>query len=419
MRYLALALSLALAAGLTGCNRARAQASRPTPVAPAPAGPAAQPGPLVSGNNDFALRLYQQLRGREGNLFYSPYSISTALAMTYAGARAETEQQMARTLGFSLPQQELHPAFHALAQDLAARGKEMEGFRLHLANALWGQQGFPFLPEFRDLLSRNYGAGLKTVDFARDPEGARQLINQWAEKETENKIKDLIPPGMIDPNIRLVLANAIYFDAKWLSPFEKPNTRPAPFTLPSGQKVDVATMHQTLPARYAEESGWQAVELLYRDRNMAMDVLLPAKGELNAIDQSLDAARLTSLLGQLKEQSVALALPKFTYESSFNLNDTLSAMGMPDAFSAERADFSGMDGKRDLFIGFVAHKALVRTDEEGTEAAAATAVGMRLSAAPLNPVVVNVDRPFLFLVRDTKTGTILFVGRVMDPRGGK
>jgi serpin B len=412
MRYVVLVLSLVLAAGVGGCDRTQAQAAQPEVPAAAAPGEA-----LVAGNNDFAVRLYQQLRGRGGNLFYSPYSISTALAMTYAGARGETERQMARTLGFSLPQQELHPAFRALAEDLAARGKEMEGFRLHLANALWGQQGHPFLPGFVDLLARDYGAGLKLVDFTRDPEGARRTINQWAEKETENKIKDLVPPGLINPLTRLVLANAIYFDAKWLSPFAKDGTRPAPFTLASGQKVDVETMHETLPAGYAEEGGWQVVELPYRDRNMAMDVLLPSSGALREADQSLDAARLASLLGRLKRQSVALSLPQFTYESSFNLNDALSAMGMPDAFDRDRADFSGMDGKRDLLIGFVVHKALVRVDEEGTEAAAATAVGMQLKAAPAAPRVVEVDRPFLFLVRDTKTGTMLFVGRVMDPRG--
>jgi serpin B len=412
MRYVVLVLSLVLAAGVGGCDRTQAQAAQPEVPAAAAPGEA-----LVAGNNDFAVRLYQQLRGRGGNLFYSPYSISTALAMTYAGARGETERQMARTLGFSLPQQELHPAFRALAEDLAARGKEMEGFRLHLANALWGQQGHPFLPGFVDLLARDYGAGLKLVDFTRDPEGARRTINQWAEKETENKIKDLVPPGLINPLTRLVLANAIYFDAKWLSPFAKDGTRPAPFTLASGQKVDVETMHETLPAGYAEEGGWQVVELPYRDRNMAMDVLLPSSGALREADQSLDAARLASLLGRLKRQSVALSLPQFTYESSFNLNDALSAMGMPDAFDRDRADFSGMDGKRDLLIGFVVHKALVRVDEEGTEAAAATAVGMQLKAAPAAPRVVDVDRPFLFLVRDTKTGTMLFVGRVMDPRG--
>jgi serpin B len=412
MRYFVLVLSLVLAAGVGGCDRTQAQAAQPEVPAAAAPGEA-----LVAGNNDFAVRLYQQLRGREGNLFYSPYSISTALAMTYAGARGETERQMARTLGFSLPQQELHPAFRALAEDLAARGKEMEGFRLHLANALWGQQGHPFLPAFVDLLSRDYGAGLKLVDFTRDPEGARRAINQWAEMETENKIRDLVPPGLINPLTRLVLANAIYFDAKWLSPFEKAGTRPAPFTLAGGQKVDVETMHGTLPAGYAEEGGWQAVELPYRDRNMAMDILLPSSGALREADQSLDAARLASLLERLERQSVALSLPKFTYESSFNLNDTLAAMGMPDAFDRDRADFSGMDGKRDLFVGFVVHKALVRVDEEGTEAAAATAVGMQLKAAPAAPRVVNVDRPFLFLVRDTKTGTMLFVGRVMDPRG--
>ena len=422
--WVVVSLMAAAAVVLCGCGSTKAggagpgRPARPAPRVTRPAAAPTQHSELVSGNTDFALRLYQRLSREEGNLFFAPYSISTALAMTYAGARGETEGQMARTLGFSLPQAELHPAFNALSQELG-RGEETEGFRLHLANALWGQTGYSFRQEFLDLLARSYGAGMELVDYTRDPEGARRAINEWAEKKTEGKIKDLVPRGEINEATRLVLANAVYFDAKWLHPFRKASTGRAPFALPSGRKVEVDTMHATLPAGYAEDRGWQVVELPYQHESMGMDVLLPPEGALAASERSLDAARLSSLLGGLEPREVTLALPKFSYESRFKLNDTLAAMGMPDAFGSGRTDFSGMDGTRRLFIQFVVHKALVRVDEEGTEAAAATAVGMGGRAAPGEVVRVTVDRPFLFLIRDTRSGTILFLGRVVDPRGSQ
>ncbi len=374
---------------------------------------------LADGNEAFAFDLYHVLAADEGNLFFSPYSISVALAMTYAGAAGDTASQMAEALHFSLPPEQLHAAFNAYSLDLQARAEaEVEGtpFELSIANSLWGQQGFPFRPEFLDLLAENYGAGMRLVDYASDPEAARQAINQWVSDETRQRIQDLIPGGAIDAMTRLVLANAIYFKAEWLHQFDPDVTAPAPFHLLDGSTVDVPMMHQQEPYGYALGDGFQAVELPYQNGDASMLVILPDEGQFQAVEGSLSPAMIQAVMDDLAYGPVILSLPKFTYESAFGLNDALRALGMVDAFEADRADFSGMDGDRDLYIGSVVHKAFVSVDENGTEAAAATAVIMQVtSALPGEPIVLTVDRPFLFLIRDTRTGGILFVGRVVAP----
>ena len=374
---------------------------------------------LVSGNSAFAFDLYQALRAKDGNLFYSPYSISLALAMTYAGARGQTEQQMASTLHFLLDQDSLHPAFNRLATELASRGegaagKDEQGFRLNIANALWGQEGYQFLAEFLDILATDYGAPLQFLDFANDPEAARITINDWAAEETEGRIEDLIPPGVIDTLTRLVLANAIYFSAAWALPFEPEMTEDGPFYLLDGSEVKVPMMHQTKSLAYAEGEGYQAAELPYDGEELSMVILLPAKGDLEAFESALDASQVEAILKNLSYSQVALSLPKFEFESEFSLAETLAALGMPDAFTSD-ADFSGMTGNRELSITDVLHKAFVSVDEAGTEAAAATAVVIGVTSAPAEPIPFTVDRPFLFLIRDLQTGTILFIGRVVDP----
>ncbi len=381
----------------------------------------ADSGALAAANTAFALDLYQRLRGEEGNLFFSPYSISVALAMTYAGARGETERQMADTLHFTLPQGTLHPAFNALDLELAsrgegARGRHGEPFRLHIANALWGQIDYSFLPDFLDLLAENYGAGIRLVDFRTRPEPSRVEINEWVADQTEDRIRDLIPSGVINTATRLVLANAIYFDAAWESTFEKESTEPGEFTRLDDTRVTVDMMHQSHRFPYAAGDSYQAVELPYDGRELAMVILLPEEGRLVDFEGSLDAEQLARILGDLAPNRVRLTMPRFKYESAFQLKDTLSAMGMADAFVPGVADLSGMDGTRSLFIQQVVHKALVRVDEEGTEAAAATAVVVGMLAAPPQRVVeMVIDHPFIFLIRDVKTGTILFLGRVVDP----
>ncbi|TEU16292.1 MAG: serpin family protein [Dehalococcoidia bacterium] len=374
---------------------------------------------LVEGNSAFAFELYQALREERGNLFYSPYSISLALAMTYAGGRGETAQQMADTLQFLLEQDRLHPAFNWLDAELMRRGegaagKDGEGFRLNIVNAIWGQKDYEFLSDFLDVLAENYGAGLRILDFITETEKSRLTINDWVSDQTEGRIEDLIPQGAIDALTRLVLTNAIYFNAAWGYPFDEDMTADGPFYLLDGGQVAVPMMKQTESFGYTEGEGYQAVELLYDGGELSMVILLPEAGNFEAFEEGLQAHHVDAIINDLQLTEVALTMPQFEFESEFSLKDTLAGMGMPIAFSSS-ADFSGMTGKPELFISAVVHKAFVAVDEAGTEAAAATAVIMALNAVPPPPVEVTIDRPFIFLIRDIETGAILFVGRVMNP----
>jgi len=375
---------------------------------------------LVEGNSAFAFKLYQELKEKGGNLFYSPYSISLALAMTYAGARGETAQQMADTLQFILEQDKLHPAFNWLDAELASRsegaqGKDGEGFRLNIVNAIWGQKDYEFLPTFLDVLAENYGAGLRILDFINETEQSRVAINKWVSDQTEGRIEDLIPQGAIDALTRLVLTNAIYFNAAWENPFDEDITADGPFYLLDGGQVSVPMMKQTEWFGYTEGEGYQAVELPYDGNELSMVILLPEAGNFQAFEEGLQAQQVCDIISCLQFTGVALTMPRFEFESEFSLKDTLARMGMPIAFSPYEADFSGMTGKPELFISNVVHKAFVAVDEAGTEAAAATAVIVSLSAAPPPPIEVTIDRPFIFLIRDIETGAILFVGRVLNP----
>ena len=374
---------------------------------------------LIEGNSAFAFDLYQALREQEGNLFYSPHSISVALAMTYAGARGETAEQMADTLQFLLDQERLHPAFNWLDAELASRGegaqgKDDEGFRLNIVNAIWGQKDYGFLTTFLDVLAENYGAGLRILDFMNETEKSRLAVNEWVSEQTEERIKDLIPEGVITSLTRLVLTNAIYFNAAWEYPFDEDVTADGPFYLLDGGQVIVSMMKQTEVFGYTEGDGYQAVELQYDGGELSMIVLLPEAGNFQVFEEGLQADKASDIISGLQPTGVALTMPKFEFDSEFSLTDTLAGMGMPIAFSGT-ADFSGMTGSPYLFISEVIHKACVSLDEAGTEAAAATAVIMDESETPGEPIEVTIDRPFIFLIRDIETGAILFVGRVMNP----
>jgi serpin B len=374
---------------------------------------------LIEGNSAFAFNLYQALREKDGNLFYSPHSISLALAMTYAGARGETEQQMADTLHFILSQDSLHSAFNSLDIELdkrgqEAQGKDGEGFRLNIVNAIWGQKDYSFLPAFLDVLAQNYGAGLRTLDFIKEAEKSRVTINDWVSDQTEGRIEDLIPKGAIDALTRLVLTNAIYFNAAWEYPFNEDMTAEGSFYLLDGEQVTVPMMKQTESFGYTEGEGYQAVELCYDGGELSMVIFLPEAGQFEAVEQGLQAQCVDTIIKGLQHAEVTITMPQFEFDSDFSLKDTLAGMGMPIAFT-ENADFSGMTGNRELFISDVIHKAFVSVDEKGTEAAAASAVIMTLSAMPSQLVEVTIDRPFIFLIRDIDTGAILFVGRVLNP----
>jgi serpin B len=384
-----------------------------------PAVPAADTAAVAKGNNQFALDLYNHLRATEGNQFLSPYSISTALAMTYTGARGQTAGEMAKVLHFTLDQKRLHPAFQALLAQASGTGKKEPPYQLSVANALWGQKGYGFLPEFLNTTRANYGAPLNEVDFVSDAPQAVRVINEWVELQTRDKIKKLLQSGDVNADTRLVLTNAIYFKGNWADKFSKKSTRDAQFHVTADRAVKVPTMHRTDEYRYLDGGSFQALELPYAGRHLAMLVLLPEKvNGLAALEKQLSEAWLAKQLPRLQSQEVIVALPRFMLTRRYELANALGDMGMPSAFDPARADFSGMSGStKKLFVSAVVHKAFVEVNEEGTEAAGATGVVLKKEAAePHRPVEFRADHPFLFLIRDNRSGSILFLGRLANPK---
>ena len=335
---------------------------------------------------------------------------------------------MADTLNFDLPQDRMHSTFNALDLELASRGKDdqdtdAEGFRLKIANAVWGQHDYQFQQMFIDLLAENYGAGVRPANFREAPEESRITINDWIAEQTEDKITDLIPKGIINTYTRMVLTNAIYFKAAWALPFYEGDTNKGPFHLLDGSEALVPMMRNTEFFSYARMDGYQVVGLPYVGHELSMTILLPDEGRFREFEDALDATLLERVLGDAERQYVTLVMPKFEFESQFGLAGTLGEMGMSNAFDRGKSDFSGMDGNSCfagdepcLFIREVIHQAFVSVDEQGTEAAAATGVVVQLESERPDPVLVAIDRPFIFLVRDSDTGAILFLGRVLDPR---
>lgn len=406
-RFAILVACASFSSGAFGAEPARDAASRARPA--------------VRAGNAFALDLYRHAAGSEGNLFFSPYSAHVALAMTLAGARGETAEEMAKVLRLEGTGDE---AFGALAEALAEASKrgDRELFQLSVANALWGQRGFPFDAGYIRLLEGTYRAKFEALDFARATEAARAAINRWTAERTANKIPELLAEGILHPLVRLVLTNAVYFRSAWEHPFEPGDTKEGPFRLADGRTVQVPFMRQTARLAFAEGGGFQAVEIPYAGGGLAMVVVLPEEaGGLTEIEREI--ARLPERLETLDPKRpgavrpVDLSIPRFRIERELPLKALLQAMGMKLAFDRMKADFSGMTGARDLFISKAVHKAFVDVDERGTEAAAATAVVMALRgpAKPETPVVFRADRPFLFLIRERSTGAILFLGRVLDP----
>jgi serpin B len=369
---------------------------------------------LRDGNAVFAGRLVAGVARGRPNVALSPASISQALSMAFAGARGATASEMASALDFDLPLARLGAAFNGADRSLeAVNGRDVT---LNVANALYGQAGQRFDRAFLRALARDYGAGLRTADFERAAEAARAEINAWVSEQTAEKIPELLGPGDVDPSTRLMLVNAVYLKARWLAPFTKQSTFPAAFHAPSGT-VEVPTMHQTGTFGYRRDSGSQALELPYRGGRLAFDILLPSPGGLESLLSRLAGEGPLALLAGLTPQRVQLALPKFRLETRFELAGALEALGMRLAFEPGRADLSGIAGKPgDLYVRSVVHEAYLRVDEAGTEAAAATGVGISASALPAQPPVeFVVDRPFAFVLRDVKTGAVLFIGVVSRP----
>lgn len=402
-----------------GCVGKIAEVAISLPVKPANADLATpeDKAAVVRDNNQFALDLFGRL-DKKDNQFFAPAGISTALAMTYAGARGQTAEQMAKVLHFQLDAKRLHPAFAALLWEMQGEG-EQRGCRLHIANALWSHKDTNVLPDFLQQMMDNYSTAVPLIDFA-EPEQARRDINAWIAQQTADKIKDLLQPGDVSPETRLVLTNAIYFKGDWLHPFEGNHTHEQPFHVTATKDVSVPMMHQTGEFRYFVDEGktFQLLEMPYKDSELSMVVLLPPQVDgLAQIEKKLDAESLTKWLQKMGSMKVIVTLPKFTMRLRLPLADRLQTMGMTAAFRPAEADFTGMThDKPPLFLSAVIHEAWIDVNEKGTEAAAATALPMPGSAFAQPPPIFHADHPFLFLIRDTRSGSILFLGRISNPK---
>ncbi len=378
------------------------------------AGEQADETALVQDNSAFALDLYHKLLTSDNNIFFSPYIISTAFGMTYAGARGETEKQMAKAMHFSLSNDKLHPAFSSL-QDKLNKVQKKGRVQLHVANSLWPHNKYPFKKKFLSLVKENYKTEITAVDYKRHTEEARKTINTWVEEKTSNKIKEPIPPGVLNQFTRLVLSNAIYFKGNWKSQFDKKDTRDTSFNLSPDKTVKTPMMYQSERFGYWADKDLQVLEMPYVGRHLSMLVLLPTRVDgLSQLDKGLNVENLRKWTIRLRWQKVDTYLPKFKLECDFRLDRALQAMGMVEAFM-DNANFSGMDGTDWLYIAAVLHKALLDVNEEGTEAAAVNIIiGTEKIGGPPPPQFCA-DHPFVFLIRENQTGSILFIGRITDP----
>jgi serpin B len=370
---------------------------------------------IVPAMNAFTTAAYKQLAGGDANLILSPFNIATALSMALVGARGQTAAEIQSVLRLHYDST-YDAALASLLADLD-KAANNDGNQLLTANGLWVQKGFAILPAFENTLANNYHVPLTPLDFVAAPEAARSQINRWTEEQTKEKIKDLFPAGSLNAQTRLVLTSAIYFYGKWQDPFLTSRTLPAPFTLPSGAAAQADFMNQTSHFGYAETPSAQILEMRYAGSGIAFDVLLPKLVTgLPDLEKSLTPENLTGWLGHVATQNVQVSLPKFRAESQFSIRKALSAMGMPAAFT-DKADFSGIDPKGGLAISEVFHKAFVDVSEQGTEAAAATGIAVHATAMrmPEQAIVFRADHPFLFLIRDARTGVVLFIGRLMNP----
>ena len=363
---------------------------------------------VVDANNQFAFDMYQELETEE-NLFFSPYSISTAMAMVYEGAKRETKTEIKDV--FYYPEDEVLRSGNAgIYNEINKQDKE---YLLSTANALWAQEAYPFLKSYTSNVENYYGGKVTNMDFVSESEKSRITINGWVEDQTNNKIKDLLPIGSITPLTRLVLTNAIYFKGKWVEEFDKKDTKKGDFTLESDDKIKVDMMHNTENFGYYEDEELQILEMDYKGEELSMLVLLP-KSDISSLEVTNE--KLEEWRNSLYKPEVIVSMPKFTFETKYILNGYLTNMGMPTAFSNGEADFSGMNnGVEDFYIDLVVHQAFIKVDEEGTEAAAATAIIMCGSSVPSEQIRFTADHPFIFIIQQKETGNILFMGKVMDP----
>jgi serpin B len=414
-------------AGLLGCDSASTSSQEITPSKSSltrvtdPQVSEADQATLAADNAAFALDAYHKIAAQHANLVFSPASVSIALSMAYAGAAGTTATEMAAALHFSLPAARLFPAFNALDLNLASRGQDKKStdggpMQVKMVNAAWAERTYQFRSEYLDSLASNFGAGINLVDFAKNWDSARILINDWVAGQTNERIKDLLPANSLDSSTRLVLTNAVYLNAAWKQPFDPKNSHEADFVLLDGSTIRAKLMGAqlaTAPALKGE--GFSVVALPYDDERLSMLVLLPDSGNFAAFEAALDASKLASIVAGLTPQPVVLHLPGFRIETEQDFARILDSLGMHAAFQSGQADFSGMDGTQSLYISKVLHKAFIDVGEKGTEAAAATAVLAQKGGFVPTGIIIDANRPFITILRDEPTGAILFMGRVLDP----
>jgi serpin B len=379
---------------------------------------------LVADNRHFAFDLYNWLIQSNDNLIYSPWSISVALSMAYAGAEGQPKTDMAGVLHFNLDDETLHAAFDAIDLELDEIASVEPGygeeeavpFTLNTANSLWVQEDLELNPDFLDILSLDYGAGVGRVDFQTDPVRSAEVVNDWIADKTEDKITDALSPESLSENTILLIINAIYFLANWENQFKPDVTEDDVFHTFADGDVTVPMMSQQEHFRYSEGDGWQAVELPYIGRGASMLILLPESEEYTRVEGMLDQSFLAEIKDGMEYEDVRLTMPKFEFRSHLNLGDTLREMGMESAFEYGFDSMLAVPPPNPVAIDEVIHEAFISVDEEGTEAAAVTIVEMDVTSAPMQePVEFTVDHPFIFLITESSTDTILFMGRVMNP----
>jgi len=414
-KLLVLSLTLLISFTFTACKSSQLRTNkRTTKVAQK------QHNGASNSSNAFGISLYKELvkdpKNQGKNVFFSPYSLTTALTMTLAGAKGETAKEMEKTLHITDAKDLRHQSAHALHKQLQAQGKGGY-YVLHTVNRLWGQKNFTFQNTFQELLKKQYEADLEKVDFTGQSEASRNKINKWVEEQTHDKIKDLLPKGIIKPNTKLVLTNAIYFKGTWGTQFKPSDTKEGIFRVSPTQTIKHPMMHQKAEHKYMENKDLQLLMMSYRGLDLSMIVLLPKKEKkLSQLESTLSVTMLNQWIAKVYKQKVNVTLPKFKVHTGISLTKLLPKMGMKSAFSPKKADFSGITGKKDLYISDVVHKGFIEVNEEGTEAAAATAVVTARKSKPFVPMF-KADRPFIYLIRDNFTGTILFLGRLNQPKG--
>lgn len=374
--------------------------------------------PADPSPNAFATDLYAQFASADGNLFFSPVSIQTAIAMTWAGANGRTADEIAKALHFD-PHGDTHKRLGAFLDELNSGGKA-GGYDLNTANALWLHNGFPFTRDYITFIKETYQARLTPLDFVANADGSRKTINDWVASQTHDRIKELMPSGSINSLTRIVLTNTIYFNGKWTQSFDKNLTQEQDFQTASGKKVKAALMFQEDTFRYGEDDAVQVIELPYGNDQLCMRIFLPRRANgLAALERRFTAPRLAVLADRLKPQKVQVWLPRFTIQSQPPLIDALKAMGMVQAFDPNKANFTAMTPNGNIYLSAVVHNAFIQVNEQGTEAAAATGVvgglfGIGGQARP-DPIVFKADHPFVFAIIHRRTDTMLFIGRLSIP----